>query len=190
MIRIAPKDLLEGMLAAQMVAIQSAALECYRRGMLKEQTLANYDCNLRRAVKLTRVYAELMQALDKHRGKGRQKVVVEHVHVDPGGQAIVGNVGARGGVPKNLEDQSHARTITHEEQVWTNLCTSLASRILVAKGFPVVVGRRPAEEPIRSAEWRLLRFEEPKYGGQRVQAKNSSRCYEGIAIGKVRRWPF
>jgi len=33
-----------------------------------------------------------LAALDKHRGRNPQKVVVEHVHVEAGGQAIVGHV--------------------------------------------------------------------------------------------------
>jgi hypothetical protein len=45
----------------------------------------------------------------KHRGKGQQKVIVEHVHVYQGGQAIVGNV-APGGAGKNSEVQPHAVT--------------------------------------------------------------------------------
>ena len=36
------------------------------------------------------------KALNRHRGKGQQKVTVEHVHVHEGGQAIVGNVESRG----------------------------------------------------------------------------------------------
>jgi hypothetical protein len=36
----------------------------------------------------------LLDALNRHRGKGQQKVTVEHVH--EGGQAIVGNVESRG----------------------------------------------------------------------------------------------
>jgi len=39
----------------------------------------------------------LVEALNRHRGKGQQKVTVEHVHVHAGGQAIVGNVGTPGG---------------------------------------------------------------------------------------------
>jgi len=35
-----------------------------------------------------------MAALDKHRGKGQQKITVERVNVAPGGQAIVGHVQA------------------------------------------------------------------------------------------------
>ena len=42
------------------------------------------------------LYARQLETLNKHRGKGQQKVTVEHVHVAEGGQAIVGNVEAGG----------------------------------------------------------------------------------------------
>jgi hypothetical protein len=48
--------------------------------------------NLSQANKLSRTYAVLLEALNRHRGKGQQKVTVEHVHVHSGGQAIVGTV--------------------------------------------------------------------------------------------------
>jgi hypothetical protein len=97
MIAAKPRDELEGMLAAQMVAAHAAAMECYRRAMIPEQTSECRQDNLRQAAKLSRVYADLLLALDKHRGKGQQRVTVEHVHVHQGGQAIVGAV-HQGGV--------------------------------------------------------------------------------------------
>jgi len=33
-----------------------------------------------------------IEVLEKRRGRGQQKVTVEHVHVNVGGQAIVGNI--------------------------------------------------------------------------------------------------
>jgi hypothetical protein len=42
-------------------------------------------------------YATLLDALNRHRGKGQQKVTVEHVHVHTGGQAVVGMVETPGG---------------------------------------------------------------------------------------------
>ena len=33
-----------------------------------------------------------MEALQRYRGKGQQKMVIEHVNVNSGGQAIIGNV--------------------------------------------------------------------------------------------------
>ncbi len=113
MVGIAPQDESEGMLAAQMVACHNAAMECFRRAMIKEQTLAGRQQNLSFAHKLTRTYALAMEALDKHRGKGQQKVTVEHVHVHQGGQAIVGNVQTGAGVQSKKEEQPDAKTITH-----------------------------------------------------------------------------
>jgi hypothetical protein len=100
-----PRDELEGMLGAQLVGLHNAAMECFRRGMLSEQTLEGRRENLNQANKLTRSYATLLEALDRHRGKGQQKVIVEHVHVHQGGQAIVGAVTQGGGVISKSEDQ-------------------------------------------------------------------------------------
>jgi hypothetical protein len=38
-----------------------------------------------------------IEALNRHRGKGQQKVTVEHVHVHAGGEAVVGMVESPGG---------------------------------------------------------------------------------------------
>jgi hypothetical protein len=83
-----PPDELEGMLIAQLIASYSAAMECYRRAMLGEQTFEGRRENLTQANKLSRTYAALTEALDRHRGKGQQRITVEHVNVHAGGQAI------------------------------------------------------------------------------------------------------
>ena len=44
------------------------------------------------AVKLLRTFTTQLEALQRYRGKGQQKVTVEHVNVNAGGQAIVGTV--------------------------------------------------------------------------------------------------
>jgi hypothetical protein len=106
---IGPKDELEGMIAAQLIAAHNAAMECYRRAMIGEQTFEGRRENLAQANKLSRTYAALLEALNRHRGKGQQKVTVEHVHVHEGGQAIVGNVEG-GGVRTKTENQPHAIT--------------------------------------------------------------------------------
>lgn len=109
MIGIAPKDELEGMITAQLIACHNASMECYRRAMISEQSFEGRKENLSQANKLSRTYTTLLEALNRHRGKGSQKVTVEHVHVHEGGQAIVGNVESRGGgfTPKSQE-QPHA----------------------------------------------------------------------------------
>ena len=100
---IAPQGELEGMLAVQMIGTHNAAMECLRRSMLSNQTFEGRDQNLKHAAKLLGIYERQLGALDKHRGKGRQKITVEHVHVHPGGQAIVGDVHASTGVAGPLE---------------------------------------------------------------------------------------
>ena len=93
---IEPRDELEGMLAAQAMAAHHAAMECYRRAMLPEQPFEGWKENLNQANKLSRTYTTLLETLNRHRGKGQQRISVEHVHVHPGAQAVVGN-GRRGG---------------------------------------------------------------------------------------------
>jgi hypothetical protein len=97
-------------------------MECYRRAMMGEQTFEGRRENLAQANKLSRTYATLLEALNRHRGKGQQKVTVEHVHVHPGGQAVVGVVEPAGGGDRaKPEDQPHARQIAHAPQpaVWS-----------------------------------------------------------------------
>jgi hypothetical protein len=96
---------------AQLLAAHNAAMECYRRAMFGEQSFEGRRENLSQANKLSRTYAVLLDALNHHRGKGQQKVTVEHVHVHSGGQAVVGMVETPGGGdrPKS-EEQPHAIT--------------------------------------------------------------------------------
>src|SRR5215218_4613784 len=56
MMGIAPRDELEGMLAAQMIAAHNASMECFRRAMLSEQTFEGRKENLNQANRLSRSY--------------------------------------------------------------------------------------------------------------------------------------
>ena len=116
LIGIAPKDELEGMIAGQLIASHNAAMECYRRAMIGEQSFEGRRENLTQANKCSRTYAALLEALNRHRGKGQQKVVVEHVNVHAGGQAIVGNVSTPapgGGACEKTGEQPHALAYAH-----------------------------------------------------------------------------
>jgi hypothetical protein len=87
-----PRDELEGMLCAQLVASHNATMECYRRAMIGGQTLECRRDNLNQASKLSRIFVAQMDAFDRRRGKGQQRITVEHVNVHAGGRAIVGTV--------------------------------------------------------------------------------------------------
>ena len=83
-------------------------MECYGRAMGGTSSLEARHENLSQANKLSRTYATLLEALNRHRGKGQQKVTVEHVHVHEGGQAVVGNFTHQGGGDREkLKDQPH-----------------------------------------------------------------------------------
>lgn len=117
LIGIAPKDELEGMMAAQLIAAHNATMECFRRAMIGEQTFEGRSENLSQANKLSRTFATLIEAFNRHRGKGQQKVIVEHVHVHAGGQAVVGMVATPGqpggGDAGKFEEQPHAKQIAN-----------------------------------------------------------------------------
>jgi hypothetical protein len=110
-----PRDGLDGMLIVQLIASHSAAMECYRRAMLGDQTFEGRRENLTQANKLSRTYAALTETLDHRRGKGQQRITVEHVNVHAGGQAIVGDVTSGDKSSQKSKQQTHAtREITHE----------------------------------------------------------------------------
>jgi hypothetical protein len=88
---IEPRDQLEAMLAAQMAAVHMASMTFARRSAQVE-TIQQQDSALNAFNKLTRTFAAQMEALKRYRSGGEQRMVVQHVNVGDGGQAIVGNV--------------------------------------------------------------------------------------------------
>jgi hypothetical protein len=88
---IEPRDQMEAMLAAQMAAVHMATMTLARRlaqaDIIQKQDSASTAFN-----KLARTFAAQMEALKRYRSTGEQTVTVQHVQVNEGGQAIVGNV--------------------------------------------------------------------------------------------------
>jgi hypothetical protein len=78
-----PVDPIEGVLIAQIVAANEAALEFYRRGWTN--TAAGYfDAGtkyLQLADKSSRTVALLTESLDQHRGRGQNQITLKHVSV-------------------------------------------------------------------------------------------------------------
>ncbi len=86
-----PQDAIESMLAAQMVALHNVTMDCARRSSFSNGP--DRDTALQQMNKASRTFGMLVETLNKHRGKGQQRMTVEHVHVHEGAQAIVGQVG-------------------------------------------------------------------------------------------------
>ena len=94
---IRPRDEVEGMLALQMIGVHNMAMDALKLAMISGQYPESIERNTNRATKLLRTFATQMEALKKYRRGGEQNVNVKHVHVNEGGQAIVGNVSAGAG---------------------------------------------------------------------------------------------
>jgi len=91
---IKPRDELETLLAVQMGAIHAATMMMARR-LNHVETIPQQDAAERAFNKLARTFAMQMEALKRYRTGGQQRVIVEHVTVNEGGQAIVGNINRR-----------------------------------------------------------------------------------------------
>jgi hypothetical protein len=88
---ISPRDQTETMLAAQMAVIHCATMAFARR-LNHVENIPQQDSAERTLNKLARTFAVQMEALKRYRTGGEQKVTVQHVTVNDGGQAIVGAV--------------------------------------------------------------------------------------------------
>ena len=84
-----PQNIQEAMLAIQMLSVHYRAAEYFSKAV-KNDFLT--EQHLKMAMKLSRLFASQLETLKKIRSKGEQRMIVEHVHVHSGGQAIVGNI--------------------------------------------------------------------------------------------------
>ena len=86
---IKPADPMEGMLIAQMIVANEAALALYRRAWLNSgeyfEAATKY---MALADKASRTVALLSERIDQHRARGQQQIIVKHVTVNAD-QAVV-----------------------------------------------------------------------------------------------------
>ncbi len=107
---VEPANEIEALLASQMAATHSLAMMLIGRTRRNDDVRA-MEANGGLGVKLLRTFTLQAETLAKLRRGGGQTVRVEHVHVHPGGQAIVGNVATGGGAGMKTEDQPHAKPV-------------------------------------------------------------------------------
>jgi len=82
---------LQEMLAAQMLSIHR--LQQISTAMANEAIHSEVkQCYTNSSIKLANVFVQQANLLSKLQGNGGQKIIVEHVEVHQGGQAIVGNI--------------------------------------------------------------------------------------------------
>jgi hypothetical protein len=88
---IKPSDQVEAMLATQ-IAMTHMAFMTFARKLAHVENILQQDSAVNAFNKLARTYTAQMDALKRYRTGGEQKVTVQHVSVNDGGQAIVGDV--------------------------------------------------------------------------------------------------
>jgi len=96
------------MVISQMAVTHALTMRSFGN-LNRSNSIQQQDSNALAVARLTKAFASQVDALAKLRRGGEQRVVVEHVHVYPGGQAIVGSVthtGGRGGLES--QGQPHA----------------------------------------------------------------------------------
>ena len=92
-----PQDPTELMLATQMATIHNTVMRYSALAMKDEQTIELASFYVNSITKMMRTYTTQVEALSKYRTKGQQKITVQHVNVNDGGQAVIGDINQGGG---------------------------------------------------------------------------------------------
>ncbi len=85
----APQDATEARLCMQEAVLYAQGMEYLSRAE-KSELLPQSEYYIKNAMKLLRLHIETLEARNKHKRGGEQRVVVQHVQVNDGGKAIVG----------------------------------------------------------------------------------------------------
>lgn len=106
-----PKDVIEARLITQQAALYAQGMRYLSRaeGALDDDVFDKQGWNqifIKNAMKLLRLHNETIEALGKYRRGGEQRVIVQHVNVEGGAQAIVnnGNMVAGGGMKEKINE--------------------------------------------------------------------------------------
>lgn len=91
-----PRDAIEAGLITQATALYQHGMDRLGRAG-RSDTIPNSESQVNMAVKLLRLRNETIEAITRYRRGGEQRVIVQHVNVNEGGQAIVGHVTTGGG---------------------------------------------------------------------------------------------
>lgn len=91
MAAVQPSDEMEAMLVLQMIGLHDLAMVTMVRAS-RENRMDAMNLKINQVTKLSRAFANHLEVLNKHRGKGQQKMTVEHIHVNEGAQAVIGCV--------------------------------------------------------------------------------------------------
>jgi hypothetical protein len=90
---MSPKTELEAMLSVQLISVHNFAMDFFSQLSLPTEFAEVTDRQLNRITKLLTVFQKGIVTLEKLRQR-EQVIKVQHVHINQGGQAVIGNVHA------------------------------------------------------------------------------------------------
>jgi hypothetical protein len=91
-----PRDSTEAKLCLQAHTLYSQGMRYLHLADIQDQ-IPQAEYHMKNAIKLLRLHNETVEALNRHRRKGEQKVIVQHVQVNDGGKAVIaGQMGGGG----------------------------------------------------------------------------------------------
>ena len=112
---IKPRNELEATMGSQMALVHLAALR-FSRHLQYAPNIEQRDSAERAYTKLNRTFSNQVDTLKRYRTGGEQKVTVQHVNVNDGGRAIVGDV-TQTSRPEMQRDEADAEPVILEATV-------------------------------------------------------------------------
>ncbi len=144
---VAPENELEALLAVQMAGTHALGCEMMGRAM-RNADIDRASTYVNLATKLQRTFTTQLEALARMRGKGQQTVRVEHVTVESGAQAIVGDVHHHA---PSQTPTAVPKEITHAAAPGVGARAALPSPDPLGNGVPI---GSDAERPVSHARRR------------------------------------
>lgn len=151
-----PKNELEAMVVCQMAVTHALTMRSF--GNLNRSTdIQQQDSNALAVARLTKAFASQVDALAKLRRGGEQRVVVEHVHVYPGGQAIVGTVTHTGEPRALIENQGQPHATNNAGPIVASDGEEMRSQNPEREALPISSGEGPQTLPNARGSTRVRR---------------------------------
>ena len=97
---------MQALIVMQMLGTYTKFCHCIGKANLPTQNYEAETENINRATKLSRLFLNQVEALQKLQNKAGQKITVEHVNVNDGGKAIIGS--------NNIENQANIKNQQHD----------------------------------------------------------------------------
>jgi hypothetical protein len=151
-----PKNELEAMIVCQMGVTHALIMRSFGN-LNRSDNIQQQDSNALTIARLTKAFASQVDALAKLRRGGEQRVVVEHIHIHSGAQAIVGAVTHTGRPRALIENQGQPHATIDEGPTVASDDQEMWGQNPEREVVPVSSGERPQALPNARRSTRVRR---------------------------------